>query len=170
MTLMTLFDSSTFPSDLQPGEPVLVSSCLLGEVTTWDGKHDFVSELVELLERAEVEIIPICPEVLGGLPIPRPPAEPPAGNGFDVLDGKSPVLVVGDSSETGSDATEAFLSGAHQVVEMAQVRGVRYAWMNERSPSCGVLKSHSGGGLADGPGVASAALERAGVTVFPGQV
>lgn len=169
MTRMTLFDSSTFPADLKPGEPVLVSSCLLGEVTTWDGKHDLVPELVEQLEKAKVEVISVCPEVMGGLPIPRPPAEPPKGNGFDVLDGKTPVLVVGDSSEAGSDATAAFLSGASQVVEIAKARGVRYAWMNERSPSCGVFKTHSGGGLADGPGVASAALERAGVTVFPGQ-
>ena len=153
------------PDDLKPGDKVLVSACLVGEEVLWDGGHDLNSPLLAALKEAGAEIVPVCPEMLGGLPCPRPAAEPLRGDGRDVLAGRVPVLGV----EDGSDMTAEFLEGAWRVVEIAAKEGARFAFLNERSPSCGVRQCHSGGGVAEGPGVATAALEAAGVRVLPGR-
>lgn len=151
------------PAGLRPGESVLVSACLLGEKVRWDGCHNRDASLVAALRRAGVLLVPVCPEVLGGLGIPRPAAEPPRGDGRDVLAGRTPVLAV----EDGRDLTAAFLEGARRAVALARACGARHAFLKERSPSCGVRHCHSGGGLAKGPGVAAAALAEAGVAVHP---
>ncbi len=153
------------PDGLERGDKVLVSACLMGEEVLWKGGHDLNSQLLEALEEAGVELISVCPEMLGGLPCPRPAAEPPHGDGRDVLAGRAKVLGV----ETGEDMTSEFLEGAWRAVEIAERKGARFAFLNERSPSCGVNQCHSGGGLAPGPGVATAALQAAGVRVFPGR-
>ena len=153
------------PDDLKPGEKVLVSACLVGEEVLWKGGHDLNGSLLVALKVAGAEIVPVCPEMLGGLPCPRPAAEPPQGDGRDVLAGRVPVLGV----ENGNDMTAEFLEGAWRVVEIAAKEGVRFAFLNERSPSCGVRQCHSGGGVVDGPGVATAALEMSGIRVLPGR-
>ncbi len=156
------------PADWKRGEPVLVSACLLGEPTLWDGSICPDDPLIQQLRDAGAEIISVCPEMLGGLPMPRPPAEPDSGDGRDVLAGKAQIRTVGEGEP--EDVTEAFLAGARTVVEMALACGVRYAFLQERSPSCGVKQSHSGGGLVDGPGVTTAALEAVGIQVLPGGI
>ncbi len=153
------------PDDLKPGEKVLVSACLVGEEVLWKGGHDLNGSLLVALKVAGAEIVPVCPEMLGGLPCPRPAAEPPQGDGRDVLAGRVPVLGV----ENGNDMTAEFLEGAWRVVEIAAKEGARFAFLNERSPSCGVRQCHSGGGVVDGPGVATAALEMSGIRVLPGR-
>jgi len=97
----------------------------------------------------------------GGLPVPRPAAEPRQGDGRDVWAGRQQVLTV----ETGEDVTQAFLDGARAAVSTAQAVQARLAILQERSPSCGVQSTHSGGELVDGPGVAAAALLAAGISV-----
>ncbi|MBL7008286.1 MAG: DUF523 domain-containing protein, partial [Planctomycetes bacterium] len=84
-------------------------------------------------------------ELPADLPAPRPPAEPPAGDGRDVLAGLQPILTVGAGA--GKDLTAAFLAGAEATLVLARRHRVRYAWFQERSPSCGVHQTHSGGGL-----------------------
>jgi len=159
--------SSLLPNDLQPGEPVLVSSCLLGKPTTWKAESKENSALLAFLERAGVEIIPVCPEMLGGLPAPRPPAEPAEGGGPAVWKGEQTILTVG-GADPGKDVTASFLQGAEQAVELARQSGARYAFLKERSPSCGVSQSHVGGRIAALPGVATVALREAGLTVVAG--
>lgn len=153
------------PADLRPGDPVLVSACLLGERVRYNGGTNLDGDLLSALRARGCRIVPVCPEVLGGLGVPRPPAEPPAGDGRDVWAGRARVRTV-----FGQDVTAPFLSGARQARDLALLAGARYAYLKERSPSCGVRRSHSGGGLVDGPGVAAAALLEAGVTVLPAGV
>ena len=156
----------TLPPDLRAGEPVLVSACVLGDNTRYDGSANPDPALLRALREAGAVLVPVCPEMLGGLPAPRPAAEPPHGDGRDVWAGRAPVLTV----RGRADVSEAFRLGARRAVEEARRSGARYAFLKERSPSCGVAQSHSGGGLADGPGVATAALQEAGLQVFPAGV
>ncbi|RMH05262.1 MAG: DUF523 domain-containing protein [Planctomycetota bacterium] len=149
------------PDDLRPGETVLVSACLLGEDTAWDGRDNTVPALVAALHRARVEILSLCPEMLGGLPARRPPAEPERGDGRLVAAGRARILTRGD----GRDVTDAFLAGAREAAARAVAAGVRYAFLQERSPSCGVAWTHAGGATVPGPGVTAALLAEAGITV-----
>jgi uncharacterized protein YbbK (DUF523 family) len=105
----------------------------------------------------------VCPEVAGGLPIPRPESEITGGSGDDVLDGVARVLTV-----EGEDVTGAYVSGARYAVDQAGKANAAHAVLKARSPSCGVARIHDGsfaGTLRDGDGVAAAALRRAGVAV-----
>lgn len=146
---------------MQPGTHVLVSACLLGQPTRYDGAHKEDAQLCDRLQKLGAIITPICPEMAGGLPVPRPAAEPVLGDGRDVLAGRAEIRTV----ESGSDVTQAFLDGANAAVASAQSVGACLAVLQERSPSCGVFSTHSGGGLVAGPGVAAAALLAAGISV-----
>ncbi|NQD95952.1 DUF523 domain-containing protein, partial [Pseudomonas sp. CrR25] len=119
-----------------------------------------------LLERwqAEGRIVALCPEVAGGLPTPRPPAEIPGGQGAQVLDGLLPVL-----GEDGEDYTAAFVAGAEQALALVERHGIRLALLKARSPSCGNRENYDGsfsGTRVAGEGVTAALLRRAGVQVF----
>jgi uncharacterized protein YbbK (DUF523 family) len=108
--------------------------------------------------------VPFCPEVAGGLPIPRPPAEIVGGDGQAVLDRQARVLTI-----EGEDVTEAFLAGACQALETAQRLDIRQAVFKEDSPSCGCHRSYDGtfsGRRVPGQGVAAALLRRNGITVL----
>jgi uncharacterized protein YbbK (DUF523 family) len=141
----------------------LVSACLLGICTRYDGGCCPVPQLIELAARGVA--VPICPEVAGGLPIPRPPMEIVGGDGHAVLDGRARVLTI-----EGEDVTEAFLAGARQALETAQRLGIRQAVLKEDSPSCGCHRIYDGtfsGRMISGQGVAAALLQRNGITVLP---
>lgn len=146
---------------VQPGTRVLVSACLLGQPTRYDGAHKEDAQLCDRLRKLGAIITPICPEMAGGLPVPRPAAELVHGDGRDVLAGRVQVRTV----ESGTDVTQAFLDGASAAVATAQSARARLAVLQERSPSCGVQSTHSGGELVAGPGVAAAALLAAGISV-----
>lgn len=152
----------TIPNDLERGEPVLVSACVAGEFVRYNGESKEDSDLLNALQNAGAKIIPVCPEVLGGLSVPRPPAEPSRGGGKAVWRGEARVM-----TDSGKDVTAQFLNGAHSVLGKALDMGVRYAFLKERSPSCGVRQTHSGGKLVSAPGVTTAALQEAGIIVFP---
>jgi len=78
-------------------------------------------------------LIPVCPEQLGGLPTPRPPAEILGGDGADVLSGTARVINL-----RGEEVTEAFMRGAEEVLRLARLLGVRRAFLKAKSPSCGL--------------------------------
>lgn len=142
-------------------EWLLVSACLLGLPTAYDGHGHPVAELIR--RAAMGRVILVCPEVAGGLPVPRPPAEIVGGSGGDVLDGRARVLTV-----AGEDVTDAFLRGAEVALALVRRYGVRLAVMKARSPSCGPSGIYDGthsGRLVAGEGVAVALLRRAGVMV-----
>ena len=138
---------------------ILVSACLAGIPCRYDGGSSPVPEIQRLV--AEGHAVAICPEVAGGLPIPRLPAEIQGGDGQDVLEGRAKVV-----RQDGVDITEAFIKGAHQALSLARKIGAKRAILKARSPSCGVTFIHDGsftGALREGMGVTAALLKREGI-------
>lgn len=141
-----------------------MSACLLGRPVRYDGAAKNVDDELVGRWRAEGRVIPFCPEVSGGLPVPRPPAEIVGGDGEAVLDGTARVL-----TGAGADVTAAFVQGARLALDAARRGGARVAILKEGSPSCGSLRIYDGrfsGTSIPGHGVTTALLERSGVRVF----
>ena len=142
---------------------VLVSACLLGQPVRYDGRSSGHPDLLQLWQQ-QGRVVPLCPEVAGGLPTPRPPAEIPGGQGGAVLDGEARVVTV-----QGEDVSAEFLAGARLALELVRRHGIRVAVLKSGSPSCGNRKVYDGtfsGSKIDGEGVTSALLRREGVQVF----
>lgn len=145
---------------------VLVSACLLGERVRWDGSHRRYTHPVLLRWIAEDRIVPVCPEVLGGLTVPRLAAEMVAHVTAQPGD-ELPQWRVVDSA--GNTVTDAFLSGACAAVEMAARCQITVAVLKDASPSCGSTTVYDGtfsGQRIDGEGIAAVLLRRAGVAVY----
>lgn len=144
-------------------EKILVSRCLLGHRVRYDGG---ASGPFDLLEQwiEEGRVVPLCPEVAGGLPTPRAAAEIPGGQGGQVLDGTAAVITT-----DGEDVSAQFLEGARRALELVQKHGIRVAVLKANSPSCGNLLTYDGtfrGVRVSGEGVTAALLKRHGVRVF----
>ncbi len=139
---------------------MIVSACLLGVACRYDGGDCFDKALCDELGRGN--IIPVCPEQLGGLATPREPAFLTGGDGYGLLDGKARVL-----TRSGTDLTAQFLSGAEQVLKIAGLANSDgKAFLKEGSPSCGVAVTTVDDEKRPGHGVLAARLERAGYTVI----
>jgi uncharacterized protein YbbK (DUF523 family) len=143
---------------------ILVSACLIGEPVRYDGK--VIKPSGEILEvwKQEGRIISVCPEVLGGLPVPRISAEIVNGQGEDVLAGQAKVL-----DKSGRDVTWFFLAGAQKTLELVLKNMVSFAVLTDRSPSCGSTCIYNGqfdGTLIAGMGVTTCLLRQHGITVF----
>ncbi len=152
-----------------PRPTLLISACLLGHPVRYDGQGKPQPDDTLAALRRVFDLVPVCPESLGGLPTPRPPAEIVGGSGKDVLFGAATVR-----EDTGGDVTAAFLDGARQVLALARQYGCRHALLKSLSPSCGNGQVYDGsfaGVLRDGEGVAAALLGEAGIRVWgEGQV
>lgn len=109
----------------------LVSACLLGLCTRYDAQLKNNDDCIQATKGHIV--IPICPEQLGGLPTPRPPADVVGGTGNDVLLGKAKVL-----TKDGVDLSPEFIQGAQQTLKIAQMHDVDGIFLKSRSPSCGI--------------------------------
>jgi len=106
--------------------------------------------------------VPICPEVLGGLSIPRRGVEIIRGEGKDVLSGSALVI-----SENSEDMTPFLLRGAFASLQIARDLGVKKALMKQKSPSCGCGRIKRKGRLVKGDGVTAALLKSKGIEVVP---
>lgn len=146
-------------------ELILVSACLLGETVRYDGGHMRCDDGILQRWLREGRVVPVCPEVAGGLPVPRPRAEIAGGTGgARVLAGASRVY---DSN--GRDVSACFVSGAERALERAGAHRIRVAVLKEGSPSCGTGVTYDGsftGTRVPNPGVTTARLQQAGVEVF----
>lgn len=144
-------------------QKILVSRCLLGHRVRYDGGASGpFDQLQQWLD--EGRVVPLCPEVAGGLPTPRAAAEIPGGQGAQVLDGQVAVITT-----EGDDVSGPFLSGAYQALEHVREHGIRIAVLKANSPSCGNLLTYDGtfrGVKVPGEGVTAALLKRHGVRVF----
>lgn len=130
----------------------LISACLCGVCCRYDGSASGSERFAHLA--ANGLALPVCPELLGGLPVPRPPCELRGGRIF---------------TRDGEDRTTAFLHGARQTLELALSHRVWYAIFKERSPSCGCAMVFDGsftGLLVPGQGVTTALLRHNGITVM----
>lgn len=128
---------------------IIVSACLTGENCKYSGGNNYCAALMELAK--EHTLIPVCPEVLGGLPIPRKPGE--------IVDG-----VVRNQDGTSVDAE--YRRGAQLALEIALREGAELAILQSRSPSCGVKQIYDGsfsGVKIPGKGVFAALLEEKGI-------
>lgn len=131
---------------------ILVSACLLGENCKYNGGNNRNQKVLDFVEGHEV--ISVCPEVLGGLPIPRIPCE--------IKDG---VVVNRD----GVSCDRAFRLGANKALAIAEQEKIDLAILQSRSPSCGVRQRYSGnfdGTLVEGSGVFAALLKEHGFSVL----
>lgn len=131
---------------------ILVSSCLLGACCRYDGTGKADPRLAALV--SSHELVPFCPEIYGGLPTPRAPAE---RRGDRVV------------TQGGGDFTAQYARGAREALRTAQLFGCELAILKERSPSCGHGVIHDGsfsGTLTAGDGVAAALLLENGIAVI----
>jgi len=149
-----------------PPELYLVSACLLGVACRFDGQSCPVPELNDVVTKGLA--VPICPEVAGGLPTPRLPAEiEKAAAGLDggaVLEGRTRVV-----RSDGVDVTPQFIKGAEAALALALRLGIGRAILKADSPSCGVGRIHEGrfkGRLVPGNGVTAALLKGNGIQVI----
>jgi uncharacterized protein YbbK (DUF523 family) len=136
-------------SDSRPA--LLVSACLLGTCCNHEGRHSQRAQVEALA--SEYRLVPICPEVAGGLTTPRPAAE---------IRGDTVVNADGD------DVTVEYERGAGAAVELAMAVGAARAVLKARSPSCGAHAVYDGTftrTLRDGQGITAAALCAAGIDV-----
>lgn len=130
---------------------------MLGDRVRYDGGHHLINNPTLKRWQQEGRLVPICPEIAGGLSTPRPPAETQC---------KFPILV---TTQSGEDVTPQFLTGAEKALEIAKREGVCCALMKAKSPSCGNQRIFDGsfnGKLVDGAGIAAAELIRNGIPVF----
>ena len=141
--------------------PVLVSSCLLGLATRYDGKSKRNDRVINYLRENDLTPIPVCPEQLAGLPTPRPRTFFSSGCGHEILDGSGCVV-----NEHGTTMNDAFIRGAVQTLQVARLSCCRLAILKERSPSCGVHQVYRQETRIDGEGVTCALLKSEGIEVI----
>ena len=131
---------------------IAVSACLLGENCKYNGGNNFSEKVAKYVEGNEV--VSICPEVLGGLPIPRDPAE--------IVNG-----VV--RHKDGSSVDDEFRTGAKKALEIVLENQVELVILQSRSPSCGVNTIYDGtfsGKTIPGQGVFASLLEKNGIRML----
>ena len=133
-------------------ENVLVSACLLGIGCRYDGKHKANEEVLKLREK--YNLIPVCPEVFGGLPTPRVPSER-----------------IGDKvmMKDGTDVTDNYRRGAEEALRLCRIYDVKLAILKERSPSCGNGMIYDGSftsTLTERDGVTAELLKSEGIKVI----
>jgi len=131
---------------------ILISACLLGEKCRYDGKSKPNAYALKL--KSNYCLVPVCPEVLGGLPTPRLPSE---------INGSKVIMV------DGRDVTREYRLGAEKTLKIAQENKCEIAILKARSPSCGKNFVYDGtytGALTKGNGITAQLLIENGITVY----
>ena len=133
-------------------EKILISACLVGDKTKYDGRSNYHPAIKDLLEK--YDLIPFCPEVEGGLSIPRKPCERKGGK-----------IINSD----GKDVTKQFHLGAEKAYNICMYLGVTTVILKDNSPSCGVNQIYDGSfthKLIDGQGYLAEYLSSRGIKVL----
>ncbi len=136
-------------------QKILISACLLGQNVKYDGNNNSIlnNSFIKKLYDLDM-LVPFCPEVEGGLPIPRVPVE--------IIDNKA-------INQDGEDKTYYFQKGAEKTLELCKQNKIKYAIMKFRSPSCGSKQIYDGTfshTLIDGDGICTKLLKKSGIEVF----
>ena len=133
---------------------ILISSCFLGNKVRYDGVAKAILHPQLTTWQLNQQLIVICPEMAGGLPVPRPKAEQLNGKVID---------------EYGKDVSAQFVAGAKQALLLCKEHDIRYALLKEFSPSCGSGHVYDGsfkGNKITGMGVTAQLLTEHGIKVF----
>lgn len=133
-------------------EKILISACLIGLNCKYDGGNNENSKLVELMK--EKDLVPICPEQLGGLKTPRASAE------------RKQEKVI---TKEGVDVTKEYQKGAEEVLKLAKKLNIKKAILKSRSPSCGIDEIYDGTfshTLTKKDGVTAELLKKNGIEVI----
>ena len=136
---------------------VLLSACLTGIKSRYDGHHKLRKGLLRKLGKCP--ILPVCPEQLGGLSTPRSRAQIIGGNGSEVLKGKARVV-----NAQGQDVTAQFIKGAKETLKIVRLNNIKKVIFKEGSPSCGTKRCIRRE-KQSGPGVTTAILQKEGIEV-----
>lgn len=140
-------------------DKILISACFLGDKVRYDGEANLLEHSLIKLWQQQGRLLSICPEVSGGLSIPRPPAEIT----------KNGAIVTCN----GNDVSREFLKGAQQALALCQTYKIKYALLKESSPSCGSTTIYDGSFSKTkifGVGVTSNLLKQHGIKVFSEQM
>ncbi|MCQ2814814.1 MAG: DUF523 domain-containing protein [Bacilli bacterium] len=133
-------------------EKILISACLIGDKTRYDGKSNYSPLIKDLLEK--YELVPFCPEVEGGLKVPRQPSE-------RINDS----VIMND----GRNVTKQFNDGAEKALNICLYLGIKIAILKDGSPSCGSTEIHDGT-FSDkkipGSGITTELLKSKGIKVL----
>ena len=108
-------------------EKILVSACLLGTNCKYNGNNNLNEKVLEYIK--DKEVIPVCPEIMGGLSTPRPPSE-----------------IIGNKvfNNQNQDVTKEYEKGAEETLKLAKLFNVKKALLKAKSPSCGKDKIYDG--------------------------
>jgi uncharacterized protein YbbK (DUF523 family) len=145
-------------------EKILVSACLVGERVRYNGCTMAFDNQILKYWRSNGLVVAICPEVAGGLPVPRPSSEIFDGDGSQVLNGLKKVINV-----NGLDVTQYFLEGAQKTLLLARFHKIKLVILKEGSPSCGSSYIYDGSFSKikkSGKGVTTVLLEQNDIRVF----
>lgn len=137
-------------------EKILVSACFLGERVRYNAEVSCLSDAIFNKWHQEGRLVSICPEVAGGLSIPRAPAE------IEQSSGKV-------FTKDGVDKTDAFMNGANKALLLCQRYNLKYALLKESSPSCGsklIYDGHFAERKISGQGITTKLLQEHGIKVF----
>ena len=140
---------------------ILVSACLCGEKCRYNGSS-VSNNVVDTLEQKT--IIKICPELLGGLLIPREPCEIVGGTASDVIRGNAKILGL-----SGKNYTKQYMRGVKEVINITKKNNVKMAVLKQKSPSCGYGKVYNGefsGKIIEGNGILAEELLKMGIDSF----
>lgn len=130
---------------------ILVSACLLGIDCKYNGKNNKNEKVIELLK--DHDLIPVCPEIMGGLQTPRTPSEIH----------QDQVI-----TKDGRNVTKQYQKGAEETLKIAKLYNCKNAILKEKSPSCGCGKIYDGtftGTLIDGDGITAKLLKDHGIKI-----
>ena len=133
-------------------EKILISACLIGDKTRYDGKSNYHPLIKELLQK--YELVPFCSEVEGGLKTPRKPSE--------II--KDKVI-----NSAGEDVTKNYRKGAELALNICKYCNIKIAILKDGSPACGVHQIHDGhfnGRKIKGMGITASLLASNGIKVI----
>jgi len=143
---------------------ILISACLLGDNVRYDGNNSlFHSDRLQFWQQ-QGRLLRLCPEVAGGLPVPRVAAEIDGGDAKAVIKGEVQIR-----RQDGVDVSDAFMTGAEIALALCMKHDIRIAILKEGSPSCGVNKVNDGsfsGTKISGQGLTACMLAQHGIAVF----
>ena len=138
---------------------ILIRACLCGDKCRYNG-----SDVKNDLKFDDKEVLKICPELLGGLGIPRESCEIVDGSAEDVINRTAKIIGI-----SGKDYTNEYLEGMEKAIELVKKHKIEIAYLKQNSPSCGYGKVYDGkfrGKIIEGNGIFAERLKKLGIKII----